>query len=736
MAVTTKTKAPPPPPPPAETNNPDFMYSEPGELIKYSETLQTILSILSSNNKKIENSYEENEHINYYLTLDKVVEEIRTSDLLLDKAKSNSAINEALQKYLDVEGEGKRKLGLLFPVLFSEGNILKSKLFMISPQTVNVLSGLPYRERCFRESLATIDQILSKEIQKENLTGETANLRNLLLPSFSEELSETIEFNPYALSFEAEISTFYEKSFDPFQPFTILEFNNDFLKYSKEKGKILQIAPNYCVVKDDFTLDKTGLLEKEPDLVKHFLAFIESLHLLITSYLHNKALELKLMDIDALIADYRVSYDDKITNIPELEKDRIKAINNIITKFPSHNSLTDHDKKLINNIREGNKFLISLTKHILKFKQDAKEAFIKSRIKRLQDRIAEGSKNKKILQIIRLNKIPETENIQIESFAKEIENEILNYILRNLGYVEESTDNKKVYQVVDPCYFSAVLNRHIELTDTGATGQKQYTYIKTIQDQLASSYLGSKIDSGIPPKELSAIKKSIEAFEEKERQEKIKQEKRDRFNSRVAYISGIFIFLLIFTIYQVTKLKIIGILSIPISAGGAFILGKVFRKNKDPLPDENSDTNKSVHRRKLPSNNPYYRMVESLLFPTSYGSIKERIHTSKKVRNIITENLKAIKLKSNNILKSLSDEEIISKIESAIMQECSTVSIPKENIPKTEPKMYIFSENDISNPIMKSKIVDYFKTLSGKSNPPDKKVQRYYNFIAEEINKI
>ena len=112
------------------------------------------------------------------------------------------------------------------------------------------------------------------------------------------------------------------------------------------------------------------------------------------------------MDIDALIADYRVSHDDKITNIPELEKDRIKAINNIITKFPSHNSLTDHDKKLINNIREGNKFLISLTKHILKFKQDAKEVFIKSRIKRFQDRIAEGSKNKKILQILTFVLLP------------------------------------------------------------------------------------------------------------------------------------------------------------------------------------------------------------------------------------------------------------------------------------------------------------------------------------------
>jgi len=734
MAVTTRPK--PPPPPPAETINPNFMYYEAEEVNTYSETLQFILSLLSANNQTLENSYEKEDYINYYLTLESVANEIKNTDVLLKNAKTVNAVNEALQKFINAEDEGKKKLGLIYPILSTEGIRIKSKIILISPQTLNVLSAMPYREQCFLESIPTIDQILEKDIQRNIENSESENLKNILLPSFSYDNFEEIIFNPYALSFEKEISLFYQSAFKPYDSIFIKEFSDDFLKYTKEKGKLLSIAPNYIVLKDEFVLDKTGVLEKEPDLIKHFRAFIESLHTLITSYLHSKALELKLMDIDALIADYRVKYDDNITNHPELEKDRIKALNNIITKFPSHNSLSDKDKKLLEGMREGNKFLISLTKHTLKLKQDAKDAFIKNCIKKFTDRITEGSKNKKILQIVRMNKLPEVEPIVVESLAKEVENEILNYIIRNLGYYEESTDNKKVYQVVDPAYFSAVLNKHIELKSTGATGEKQYNYVRKIQEQLESSYLGSKIDTGISPKDLAEIRKSLNAFDEKEQQEKIKQEKRDRFNSRVAYISGLFIFLLIFTLYQVTKLKIVGILSLPISITGAYILGKAYRKNKDPLPENLSSSRSKTQRKELPSNNPYYRIIESLLFPTSYNSLKERIHTLKKVRNLITENIKAIKLKSNNILNGMSDDEIISKIESAILEECTTISIPKEYIPKTEPKLYIFSERDIFNPLMKMKIIDFFKKVSEKSNPPDKKIQKYYNYIVEELNKI
>jgi hypothetical protein len=734
MAVTTKPK--PPPPPPAETNNPNFMYFEVDEVKKYSETLQVILNLLSSNNQKLENSYEKDEHLNNYLTLESISSEIRNSDLILENGKTLNAINEALQKFINAEDEGKRKLGLMYPILSAEGNRIKSKIILISPQTLNVLSAMPYREQCFSASIPVIDGILSKDVQLGQDSTEPESFKNILLPLFSPNNYEEIVFNPYALSYDKEITLYYQSSFTPLNPIVIKEFSDDFLNYTKEKGKLLSIAPNYIVLKDEFVLDKTGVLEKEPDLIKHFRAFIEVLHTLVTIYLHAKSLELKLMDIDALITDYRVKYNDQITNHPEIEKDRIKALNNIITKFPSHNSLSDKDKKLLEGMREGNKFLISLTKHTLKLKQDAKDTFIKNCIKKFSDRITEGSKSKKILQIVRMNKLPEVEPIIVEALAKEVENEILNYIIRNLGHYEESTDNKKVYQVVDPAYFSAVLNKHIELKNTGATGEKQYNYVRKIQEQLESSYLGSKIDTGISPKDLAEIRKNLDAFDEKEHQERIKQEKSDRFSSRVAYISGLFIFLVIFTIYQVTKLKVVLILSIPISITGAFILGKAYRKNKDPLPDNLSSSRPKSQRKELPSNNPYYRIIESLLFPTSYNSLKERIHTHKKIRNVITENIKAIKLKSNNILKGMSDDQIISKIESAVLEQCSTISIPKEFIPKTEPKLYIFSERDIKNPLMKMKIIDYFKKVSEKSNPPDKKIHKYYNYIVEELNKL
>jgi hypothetical protein len=146
-------------------------------------------------------------------------------------------------------------------------------------------------------------------------------------------------------------------------------------------------------------------------------------------------------------------------------------------------------------------------------------------------------------------------------------------------------------------------------------------------------------------KRITKIKKSIADFNEKLRQEKLLEEKRANFNSRVAYLSGIFIFLFLFSVYQISKSIFIGLLTIPISVGAGYALGKYYRKNKGESSIEEEDpSEKWKPRRQNGSMDPYYKSVESILFPTSYSNIKDRIYTHKRLRKVLTDNIKSIKL--------------------------------------------------------------------------------------------
>jgi hypothetical protein len=132
---------------------------------------------------------------------------------------------------------------------------------------------------------------------------------------------------------------------------------------------------------------------------------------------------------------------------------------------------------------------------------------------------------------------------------------------------------------------------------------------------------------------------------------------------------------------------------------------------------------------------PYYRSVESILFPTSYSNIKDRIYTHKRLRKVLTDNIKSIKLKDSKLYTNQTDEKIVTNIENGVFEECRTLKIPTDKIPKNEPKLYIFSKKDISTPLVKNKITEYFKKLSEKINPPDVKIQKYYLYVIESLNK-
>jgi hypothetical protein len=717
-----------------ENNSPHQIYSDPALVSSYSDTLQYLLASIANRHLSIESNYSKEEHPLHYLYISQIEGEIEKSSLS-SESKSTKNINLALSRLMDIEGGGTSKLGYVYPILTEAFNRIQTNIALISPQTGKSASIKPFREICSAFNQTILDKLFAGQIPRATFEEEVEDLKDLLL--YPDQESGVLTYNPTAISFENEFSLLFRDVFMPYDALPIKDFYADVIKYGVTNGKLIQVSPDYHILNTEFAFDKTGKLTDSPLIFKHFQKILISLHIIVVQELQKIAQELKLMNIDALIADYKSRFSDSIENIPETEKERILAILNITEKFPMDSTLPDESKPLIIKFKEGGKILSTIVKSITKLRMEAREKFLKTSVQNFAQRIAEGSKTKKILQVVRLNKLHELEGLENESLAKDLERMIVNYINSNLGCVDETQDGNKVYQVVDPMYFSAVLNHHCELKNTGATGAKQYKYCKIIEEQLISGILSSKLDEGIPPKELTKIQKSIADFNEKLRQEKLLEEKRANFNSRVAYISGVFIFLFLFSIYQISKSIIIGLLTIPISVGAAYALGKYYRKNKGESSIEEEDpSEKWTPRRQNGSIDPYYRSVESILFPTSYSNIKDRIYTHKRLRKVLTDNIKSIKLKASKLYTNQTDDKIITNIESGVFEECKILKIPAEKIPKNEPKLYIFSKKDISTPLIKNKITEYFKKLSEKVNPPDAKIRKYYIYIIESLNKL
>jgi hypothetical protein len=717
-----------------ENNSPHQIYSDPALASSYSDTLQYLLASIANRHLSIESNYSKEEHPLHYLYISQIEGEIEKSSLSRE-SKSTKNINHALSHLIDIEGGGTSKLGYVYPILTEAFDRIQINIALISPQTGKSISIKPFRENCTTFNHAILDKIFAKQIPRLTFEDEVEDLKDLLL--FPDQETGILTYNPTAISFENELSLLFRDVFMPYDPLPIKDFYHDAIKYGVTSGKLIQVSHEYHILNTEFALDKTGKLTDSPEIFKHFQKILTSLHLIVIKEIQKIAQELKLMNIDALIADYKTRFTDSIENIPELEKDRILTILNIIEKFPIDNTLPDESKPLILNFKEGGKILSTIVKSITKLRMEAREKFLKNSLQSFAQRIADGSKTKKILQVVRLNKLNELEALENESLAKELEKMIVNYINSSLGFIDESQEGNRVYQVVDPMYFSSVLNHHCELKNTGATGAKQYKYCKLIEEHLQSGILSAKLDEGIPPKELTKIQKSIADFNEKLRQEKLLEEKRANFNSRVAYLSGIFIFLFLFSVYQISKSIIIGLLTIPISVGAGYALGKYYRKNKGQSSIEEEDpSEKWKPRRQNGSMDPYYKSVESILFPTSYSSIKDRIYTHKRLRKVLTDNIKSIKLKASKLYLNQSDDKIIINIENGVFEECKILKIPADKIPKNEPKLYIFSKKDISTPLVKNKITEYFKKLSEKINPPDLKIQKYYLFVIESLNKL
>lgn len=718
------------------TNTGSIFYSS-DDIESASDVEKFIFRMLSDRHEVLANSGNQEIEALSYVSLEEIVLELESSKIPKN-LRTVEHINLALEDILRSHDGGKNRMGYLYPVLSIQNQNLVVKLALIAPQVEAITDIDPYRKKCFDASIPALERIIQREIPLPEIFGGKTEPETFIYRKPNQ--GEVIYYEPSALSFEKKLEKLTLDTFYPISHFPVEDFFLDLSLYCSTVNSILELDSHYHVIKGDFSLDPRGDVLGIPEIFIHFHSNLRVLHKLLMTVILDYVNESQLEDSKAQIESYDQSFSSYFNQDPEREQGRLEQIESVLSRLPG--GFPDDLNLVYEKMRYACKILKSILQSIPQLREEATEKLLEESLQKFVQRISLGSKEKKILQIVRTSKAPEVEAILDKELSNRLEIMISNHIHTNFGYYEESADGKKIFHVVDPQYLSGVILNHAILSKSGQTALKQYRYALKIEYILKDGILRHIIDSGFTSKELGKIKEGLKEIADEEKKKKLIEEKLSRFNQNAAIASGILTLLIFFALFKSFKSIILLLLSIPISAGVAFYMGKQFRKKKvetdeDEPPSREKETKKTPPPLESPPTAPtLFSIIEPVIFPNSYKTITERIYTAKKLKKSITENYKALNIKASQFLSGKNQEKAIEIMEKAIQEACIVLQIPKDKIPKNQPAIYYFNKKDMETNKTREAILAYFKKVSEMVNPPDPAIKNYYTIIIDMVTKL
>ncbi len=712
---------------PNEGKYSDYIYQKSSYLGKFSELIRFIVNLANSKQKNTSNLSVSDSISLYYLSLDQLAIEIKNTKSITESLKKKQAVDDVLKEILDLPHKGQHKVGYLYPVLYIDNGKLVCKVNIFAALEEKTLIQ-PYRTKSFNFSAPVIDMLLSGKIRSVKRLKEAETPENIVITVLK---NNNLSYNPLGISFEHDIESLLRKAFVPYDYIPIKDFVQDAINYGLKVDQLDEISPEYHIIKEEVELDEMGKISKYPEVFFHYWGHLKAINKILTEDLHRIAKESKLLDLDASITDYKNKYKKELESDPFKELERVDDIIKIIDRYPIQTSFSEGIKNLINSTQEGGRYLKLFKEKIFTIYEDGKKNLIESSLEKFGTRISNTSRDKKIVQTIRINQIPEMASFKEPSMAKEFQTKILNYIHKNLGVYEEiDSEGKKIYYVLDPAFYSAILLNHGRLASNGESSKKLYEIVKKIHTIMLAKNIKLKVDSRIHYLELQTIREGLSELEKGFIREKVKEVKNSKFNMGIAIFTFFFSLLLFLGLLKLLNNPFILMLGTPVSGFLAYSFGKLFRKEAKNIKIESPDNLKIGKKVKDKSLNPYFELAESIVFPNSFKTIEERIITRKKLRKILNDTYPSLKNKSFETFKDMTDEKAISLLETTITENSVTIEVPSEFVPKNEANLFFFSKTDLRSPLLKKKIIDYLNLESSKN----KKLEKYYSFLIVEIN--
>ncbi len=705
----------------------EYIYQKSSYLGKFSELIRFIVNLANTKQKNTSNLSVSDSQALYYLSLDQLAIEINNTKSLTDSLKKKQAVDDVLKEILDISHSGQHKVGYLYPLLYIDKGklICKINLFAALEERTHIQ---PYRSKSFNFSIPVIDMLFSGKIRSVKRLKEAETPENIVMTVLK---NNNLSYNPLGISFEHDIESFLRKAYIPYDYIPIKDFVQDVIAYGLKVDQLDEINSDYHIIKEEVELDEMGKISKYPEVFFHYWGHLRAINKIISEELHKIAKDSKLLDLDASITDYKNKYIKELESDPFKELDRVEDLIKIIDRYPIQSSFTEDIKNLIHSTQEGSRYLKIFKEKINTIYEEGKKNLIESSLVKFGTRISNTSRDKKIVQTIRINQIPEMASFKEPAMANEFQTKILNYIHKNLGVYEEiDTEGKKIYYVLDPAFYSAILLNHGKLASNGESSKKLYEIVKKIHTIMLAKNIKLKVDSRIHYLELQTIREGLSELEQGFRREKAKEEKNLKFNMGIAIFTFFFSLLLFLGLLKLLNNPFILMLGTPVSGFLAYSFGRLFKKEVKKNKIDSIENKIPQKKSKDKTLNPYFELAESIVFPNSFKTIEGRIITRKKLRKILNDTYPSLKNKSYETFKDMSDEKALGLLETTITENSVTIEIPSEFVPKNEANLYFFSKTDLRSPLLKKKIIDHLNQESSKN----KKLEKYYSFLILEIN--
>jgi len=712
---------------PKEGKLSDYIYQKSSYLGKFSELIRFIVNLANTKQKNTSNLSVSDSQSLYYLSLDQLAIELKNTKSLTESLKKKQAVDDVFKEILDISHGGQHKVGYLYPILYIDNGKLICK--------INIFSALeekthiqPYRNKSFNFSTPVIDMLFSGKIRSVKRIKEAETPENIVMTVLK---NKDLSYNPLGISFEHDIESFLRKAYIPYEYIPIKDFVQDVIAYGLKVDQLEEINPDYHIIKEEVELDDMGKVRKYPEVFFHYWGHLKAINKILSEELHKIAKDSKLLDLDASITDFKNKYKKELDSDPFKELNRVEDLIQIIDRYPIQSSFSEGIKNLIFSTQEGSRYLRIFKEKIFTIYEDGKKNLIESSLVKFGTRISNTSRDKKIVQTIRINQIPEMASFKEPTMAKEFQTKILNYIHKNLGVYEEiDTDGKKIYYVLDPAFYSAILLNHGKLASNGESSKKLYEIVKKIHTIMLAKNIKLKVDSRIHYLELQTIREGLNELEVGFKREKTKEEKNSKFNLGIAIFTFFFSLLLFLGLLKLLSNPFILMLGVPVSGFLAYSFGKLFNKKVKKNKNDSFENKIPEKKAKDKTLGPYFELAESIVFPNSFKTIEERIITRKKLRKILNDTYPSLKNKSYETFKDMSDEKALGLLETTITENSVSIEIPSEFVPKNEANLFFFSKTDLRSPLLKKKIIDHLNQESSKN----KKLEKYYSFLIVEIN--
>lgn len=240
---------------------------------------------------------------------------------------------------------------------------------------------------------------------------------------------------------------------------------------------------------------------------------------------------------------------------------------------------------------------------------------------------------------------------------------------------------------------------------------------------------------------------NLKEYQDYQKKEQEKQKRKNSFNLPVAalggFIAGFLSFVGSFLFLPLSGSFAIGII-IFLSAG--FVMGRYFSPHQTALREEekyseikNLANTIAAYEKKSDSvsaeknlANQINQAVSEFLFPKSFESIIEKVHTDKTLQDNLLANLDVIRRKVPKLSKA-GDDKVISSVKAALQGNLVIISI--KNPPKGIPAHLYINPSDFRSPILRTAMAEYFR--KEKENTPATQIEKHraYDYIIDQIER-